>query len=220
MFVILRQAVVGLVLIYLFGHEQIKLALLVWALAVFGLVLFGSLKTKWVGLPGKNSRTGRIDILKGLLFMPYYAVVILLMIGGKLISFGKKWKSCTELAGGIYVGDYYSSFMSEISWQGVVDLTNELPRFTKSKSYINIQSWDGCPPSIENIQKAVEFVRKCKRPVLIHCAYVPFLRCIMFIPIVMAKVAAQRSHVQRSLLAELFPVLTRPSCWYVAFSFV
>jgi hypothetical protein len=172
MFVVLWQAVVGLILIYIFGHDSIRPTLIVWSTAVFLLVLFGSYNTKFVGISGKDPRTGRIDMFKAALFFPYYVVVLFLMIGGKCISKLKGWSSYNEISSGIYIGDYYSSFVSDVYWKGIVDLTNELPRFSRSNAYQNLQSWDGCPPAVDNIQKAVEFIRKCQRPVLVHCAYV------------------------------------------------
>ena len=69
------------------------------------------------------------------------------------------------------VSDYYSSFMADKKWNGVVDVTNELPRFGNSKHYVNVPAWDGCPPPVEGIQQAVDFIMSTDKPILIHCAY-------------------------------------------------
>ena len=171
MFVVLRQGIVAMVMVLLVSHVRLKYILGIWSAIVFGLALYGSATTTLVWLPGKGRVTGKVNVYKATFFLPYYAAVLLLMIGSRLISKSKHWKSYSELADGVYVGDYYSSFLADMEWVAIVDITNELPRMGKSEKYLNIQSWDGCPPTVEDIQRAVEFVKGAKKPVLIHCAH-------------------------------------------------
>ncbi len=171
MFIVLRQAVVVIILMFLITHMQLKLVLGYWSLGVFSLVLAGSWLTRFQWLTGKCPKDGRINLLKASCFLPYYAAVLILMIGGKAISSFRRWQSYSEIYDGIYVGDYYSSFVQNIAWGSIIDVTNELPRFGHCREYLNIQSWDGCPPSVDNIQKAVVFAKTAPRPLLIHCAH-------------------------------------------------
>lgn len=171
MFVVLRQALVAAGLIFAITHMRAKYFIGLWTLAVFLLVLFGSFTSQLQWLPGKSIASGRINIMKASFFLPYYAVVLVLMIGGKAISTFRQWESYSEVDKGIYVGDYYSSFLAPIQWGSIIDITNELPRLGSCKQYLNIPSWDGCPPSIENIERAVRFAEKAPRPLLIHCAH-------------------------------------------------
>lgn len=171
MFVVLRQAFVTAAVLYIVTHLWARYILAIWSAIVFVLVLFGSFTTSLRWLPGKDPISGKIQLHKALLFLPYYGAVLLLMIGGKLISRTKRWASYSPVAPGIYVGDYYSSFRSEIAWGSIIDITNELPRLGECKKYLNIQSWDGCPPSIDQISEAVRFAKNAPRPLLIHCAH-------------------------------------------------
>lgn len=77
----------------------------------------------------------------------------------------------TEVADGIYVGNFLCSFDSKIAWGSIIDVTNELPKIASCKKYLNIPSWDGCPPSVSNIRVAVEFAKTAPKPILIHCAH-------------------------------------------------
>ncbi len=58
-----------------------------------------------------------------------------------------------------------------MNWGSILDVTNELPRLGKCPNYLNLPSWDGTPPSPAEIQRGVEFINKCKKPVLVHCAH-------------------------------------------------
>ena len=170
-FVIVRKAAVTLTVLYLSSQLHIKSFLAVWSIAVFGLALYGSLTDTLLGLPGKEPKTGFIPWYRILFFLPYYLAVALLMTASRIIVIRWGYDSVTKLTAGIYVGDYHGSFGSNIKWKSIVDVTNELPRLGSAKEYLNIQSWDGCPPSAKKIQLAVDFILKCPKPVLIHCAY-------------------------------------------------
>ena len=172
MWAVLKRVAVAFAIASLFAYMHLGYAFLIWTAISSILVLYGSWNTLWVSLPGKDPKSGRIVWYKALLFLPYHVAVFFIMLVGKLNSRLRKYISFNEISNGIYVGDYYSSFLSDMPWQAVVDLTNELPRMTTTKRYLNIQSWDGCPPSVENIQRGVDFILASKRPVLIHCAYV------------------------------------------------
>ena len=170
--VVLKQVGVSLLLSYAFGRLFASSLAIVWTIVVSFVVIYGSIRTCWMELPGKNPTTGKIPFMRVLLFLPYYGAVFLLMIGGKFLSVIRSWSSVDQILPGIYLGDFYSSFLSTKKWVGVVDLTNELPRLSNSKNYLNIPAWDGCPPTVENIERAVNFVISGEKPVLIHCAYV------------------------------------------------
>jgi len=170
MAVVLKQVLVSLLLSYTFSRMFASAVVVLWTLAVSFIVIYGSFNTCWVHIPGKDPSTGRIPFMRVAIFLPYYCAVCLLMIGGKLIQVLRSWKSVDEVLPGIYLGDFYSSFQSNFKWVGIVDLTNELPRLGNSKHYLNIQSWDGCPPTADSIERAVNFITTCEKPVLIHCA--------------------------------------------------
>lgn len=171
MAVILKQVLVSMLLSYTYARLFASVLVFAWTVVVSFIVIYGSFTSCWLEVPGKNSTTGEIPLIRVLLFLPYYCSVTLLVLGGKCISFFRSWKSVDEILPGIYLGDFYSSFLSATKWVGIVDLTNELPRLSQSRNYLNIPAWDGCPPSVENIQRAVDFVTSCEKPLLIHCAY-------------------------------------------------
>ena len=178
MAVVLKQVSVSLLLSYGFARFFTGAWVLIWTAVVSFIVIFGSFNSCWVESPGKNATTGEIPFIRVLIFLPYYCAVCFLMIGGRLISLINSWKPVDEIIPGVYLGDFYSSFMSTTKWVGIVDVTNELPRICRSKSYLNIPAWDGCPPTVESIKNAVNFVSTCEKPVLIHCAYVnPCIFC-------------------------------------------
>jgi hypothetical protein len=171
MAVVIKQVLVSLILSYAFVNAlNLSSAVVLWTLGVSFIVIFGSFNTCWVTLPGKNPLTGEIPIIRVLIFFPYFVAVMFLMIGGKTISLFKRWNSYDEIYTSVYLGDYYSSFMSKHKWASIVDVTNELPRLGLSKNYLNVPSWDGCPPPVQYIEKAVDFILSCEKPVLIHCA--------------------------------------------------
>ena len=172
MFVIFRKAAVTGTVVYLATHFHLKSLLIGWSVCVFGLALYGSITTTFLGLPGKDARSGYIPWYRIFAFLPYYIAVALLMIISRLIVIAYGYEPVTKLTSGIYVGDYHGSYASGIKWKAIVDVTNELPKLSTAKQYLNIQSWDGCPPSVAQINAAVEFVKHCQKPVLIHCAYV------------------------------------------------
>jgi hypothetical protein len=83
----------------------------------------------------------------------------------------KGMPSKTRIAGAIYVGDYFSSFERGTHWSAVVDITNELPRLSDCPRYLNIPSWDGTPPTADQIQAAVQFIKESRGQTLVHCAH-------------------------------------------------
>jgi hypothetical protein len=170
MAVVVKHALVALAFSYSLGLTwAFTCFLLSWTLIVFGLALFGSVYTHLITLPGKDTLTGKIPLYRVLLFLPYYTAVGILMVISIVWSYFNKYQHCTEIAPGIFVGDYFSSFSRE--WAAVIDITNEFPRLNRSGEYLNIQSWDGCPPTIESLQRAVTFSITSDRPLLIHCAH-------------------------------------------------
>ena len=175
MAVVIKQVLVSIFLSYAFASAYKLSSVIIWTVVVSLIVIYGSFNTCWVTLPGKNATTGKIPPIRVLIFLPYFVAVVFLMIGGRIISSLKRWKSYNEIYTGVFLGDYYSSFMPKNKWAGIVDVTNELPRIAESGSYLNVPSWDGCPPPVENIQKAVEFILLCEKPVLIHCAYATYI---------------------------------------------
>lgn len=172
MFVLLKKAAVTALVLYLASHLHFKSFIAIWSGIIFGLALYGSLTSTLLRLPGKDPRTGYIPWHRMVIALPYYLAVALLMIASRIIVMVKGYDSVTKLTEGVYVGDYTGSYASDVNWAAVVDVTNELPRLTPAREYLNIPSWDGCPPTLERIHEAVEFVKQCKKPVLIHCAYV------------------------------------------------
>ena len=171
MAVVIKKVIVALAFAYIVSKIFQQSLIVLWTLIVSSIVVYGSYKSCFVSLTGKNPVTGRIAVLGIIAFLPYYIAVLILMIGGRLISLIKGWKSFDEIFTGVYLGDYYSSFMADKKWNGVVDVTNELPRFGNSKHYVNVPAWDGCPPPVEGIQQAVDFIMSTDKPILIHCAY-------------------------------------------------
>ena len=155
MFVVLRKGVVASAVLYASSQLHAKSLLALWSAVVFGLALYGSLTTTVIGLPGKDPRTGRIPIYRVAVFFPYYFAVACLLAVSRIFASSSGFKPMTELTAGIFVGEYFSSFQAPWKWGSIVDITNELPRMGESDEYLNIQSWDGCPPTIDNIQRAV-----------------------------------------------------------------
>lgn len=128
--------------------------------------MFGSLSNA----PGKDVYTGKIPIMRLILFLPYFAVIAVVMVISWFNTRMRGYRPYTRIHENVYVGDYTSSF-GDMEWKSVVDITNELPRFTRAGSYLNIPSWDGVPPTIEEIQKAVQFIHQSEGPILVHCAH-------------------------------------------------
>lgn len=171
MFVVLRQLLVTVAILVGSNQFDVRSFLTLWSLAVFALAFVGSITTTMVNLPGKNASDGSLSWYRVVLFAPYYVAVAALMIVSQALGVMSSHKSYTEVHQGIFVGDYFSSFKSGKRWRSIVDITNELPRLGDSKEYLNIPSWDGCPPTIQSIQAVCKFVQSCQKPVLIHCAH-------------------------------------------------
>ena len=123
------------------------------------------------GLPGKDPVTGKLSIGRSVVLLPYNVGICSVLALGKLLAFFRCMRPLHEIAEGVFVGEYFASITNRNHWRSIVDLTNELPRIASCEEYLNIQAWDGCPPSVEGIKRAVAFLHKCKRPVLIHCAH-------------------------------------------------
>lgn len=60
-------------------------------------------------------------------------------------------------------------------WTSVVDVTNEYPTLPllERMHYLNIQCWDGCPPSVSQLSDAVEFIDRhlANGRLLVHCGH-------------------------------------------------
>jgi hypothetical protein len=171
MFVLLRKVALAVALLSFFQCLSIKSLVGFWTAAVFSIVALGFFSRTLQSAPGKDPKTGSISLWRLLIFLPYYTVVLFIMIFGIVNSWLRGLDSYTRLTGDVYVGDYFSSWSKGVSWGSIVDITNELPRLGRSSQYLNIPSWDGTPPSPTEIQRGVEFMSKCKKPVLVHCAH-------------------------------------------------
>ena len=170
MLVFIRKALIALVLLISSGCFKPYNVLALWTGAIFVVVavgyLFGALKDA----PGKDVHTGQIPIARLILFLPYFTVIAVVMMLSWLNSRIRRHQPYTLIHGNVYVGDYMSSF-GDMEWKSVVDITNELPRLTRAAYYLNVPSWDGVPPTIDEIQKAVQFIRQSEGPILVHCAH-------------------------------------------------
>lgn len=171
MLVVLRQLLITIAILFGSNQFDVRSFLTIWSLVVFALAFVGSITTTIVNLPGKNTSDGSLLWYRVVIFAPYFVAVAALMIVSQTLGVMSSHKSYTEVCQGIFVGDYFSSFKSGKRWGSIVDITNELPRLGESKEYLNIPSWDGCPPTIQSIQAACKFVESCQKPVLIHCAH-------------------------------------------------
>eukprot|EP01137_Pigoraptor_chileana_P010759 Opistho-2@60763 len=136
-----------------------------------------------LGLPGLffKSRAGSIPLWSMLLWWPWLMLIYLRM--------RRFWGKHADLEGaslvgdGLYLGSYPTdeSCIVSITDKGervdvaVVDVTCELPRRAfRGGRYLNIPSWDGMAPTVDQIDAAVLFVKDMRsqgRPVLVHCAF-------------------------------------------------
>jgi protein-tyrosine phosphatase len=171
MFVFLRKASIALFLLFVTGCFNYRSVLAIWTAIVFSCVALGYVTSSCKRAPGKDPITGRIPVLRILLFLPYFVVVSIVMLVSWLLTRLRDRAPFTQITPDVYVGDYFSSFRSPMKWASVVDVTNELPRLSNCRNYLNIQSWDGVPPSAEDTRAAVKFITECEKPVLVHCAH-------------------------------------------------
>ena len=171
MLVLLRKVAIAVLLLSAINSLILRNFVFIWTGLVFCVVAYGSFTSSVRWAPGKNQKTGNISALRLLVFLPYYVVVFCIMVYGFLNTHIRRLESYTKITDDVFVGDYFSSFMGFNTWKSILDITNELPRVGKCSKYLNIQSWDGTPPSPAEIQCGVEFIRKCQKPVLVHCAH-------------------------------------------------
>ena len=167
----LRKASIALFLLFLTGCFNYRSVFAIWTAIVYGCVAWGYVTSTCKRAPGKNPITGRIPFLRILLSLPYFVVVSIVMLLSWVLTRLRDLAPFTQITSDVYVGDYFSSFRSPMKWATVVDVTNELPRLSNCRNYLNVQSWDGVPPSVEDIRTAVKFITDCEKPVLVHCAH-------------------------------------------------
>ncbi len=123
-----------------------------------------------LGIPGMLGKRadGSVPWWSFVLFWPWYVT-----------SFTFAWfnrsrePQSTEVLPDWHVGGWpHRSDLWE-PWPSVLDMTNELPRRSRSERYLNLPTWDGTAPSLHSVQQGVRFIlaeRAAGRPVLVHCA--------------------------------------------------
>ena len=171
MLIALRKAAILSAGVMLMGESTMRNIFSVWSSIVFAMVIVASGLNSMQRIPGKNPKTGRLSRFRFLLLLPYFCAICIVMLLSKFQSWFRSLDPVHEISKGVYVGEYFSSFSARFRWRSIVDLTNELPRLGSCEKYLNIQAWDGCPPDVEGISRAVRFLTTCPKPVLIHCAH-------------------------------------------------
>lgn len=134
-------------------------------------------QSTWTFLIGKTKQ-GRIPWWSYLLYWPYhFCAIFYCHFLNRFITMIRGETDVTQVYPGWYLGGVYSKKgLKSEKIVAVLDLTTEFNRIDldiAEENYLNVPVWDGCPPTLEQLDKCVEFLKSKHRegPILVHCAY-------------------------------------------------
>eukprot|EP00466_Bigelowiella_natans_P015980 jgi/Bigna1/67899/fgenesh1_pg.4_\ len=158
-----------------------------WQAAIFITCLYSSVLYITIGvlgmlhvgneILGKNSKTGQLPLWSLILFFPFHTLNhILVRMKYGIEKNIKGNPPANKILDNLYVGSLFSQEIADggnFRWEAVVDLTAEFSELCDCKRYLNLPVHDGNPPTLEQFDHAVDFVKEniLKGAVLIHCAY-------------------------------------------------
>ena len=160
--------------------RSLGICILGYSFLVNGIIAILFKLEKGMFILGKDRRTGQIPLWSKILFFPFH-LPTLLYTHVHIISHKDKVPVATEVQPGWWVGSCYGHELNK-QWAGVIDLTVEFPESTiaTTKSYLSIPTWDGVPPSPEQLDEAANFavaavnaasVTGTTPDILVHCAH-------------------------------------------------
>jgi protein-tyrosine phosphatase len=162
----------------LYGSVTAQAVLPIIVLANIGiafLVVGLAFGTKTPGIFMKTS-TGRLSLLSYLIFWPYLALNYLFLILYRRLS---RENPMDEIIPSLYVGRQLVKADQELFHQrdirAVVDVTSEWSEagfILKHCAYLCVPVLDGCPPTSQQLQKAVAWIEEQRKQggVFVHCA--------------------------------------------------
>jgi protein-tyrosine phosphatase len=142
----------------------------------------------FMGMIGKNRKTGQIPRWSYVLFFPFHIPTRLYTFVHTKVSTYKVKRPdgstavevvpvASECQPGWWVGGCYAHELNK-EWAAIIDLTVEFPEtcFNHTKAYLSIPTWDGVPATPAQLEAAAFFAVTEKAAhdngdVLVHCAH-------------------------------------------------
>lgn len=131
----------------------------------------------------KSSATGQVAFLSFIIHFPFHILNHLLIFLTKT-SLYRARTAGSQVAPNIWLAgknslqvEQMAKFTQDDMWDCVVDLTCEFSETAQvlPHNYLNVPTWDGCPPTVEQIERCALFVKEhyksSKSRVLVHCAH-------------------------------------------------
>jgi len=130
---------------------------------------------KYSWILGKNSN-GTFPYWSYILFWPIHIFVWIVSNYLDIYFFRKRGEThYTEVHPKCYIGGIHAHTHSELNRPTtvIVDMTCEFSRKIHTEYYLMLPTWDGTPPTVQQLNEGIDFLLKHKEKgvILIHCGY-------------------------------------------------
>lgn len=128
----------------------------------------------------KDAGSGHVHPISYVVYFPFHLINLGMIYLTKLVSHRTPG---SEVAPGFWLAGRHASQVERLAkftpnrqWDCVIDLTCEFTETAKVSrgNYLNVPTWDGCPASVEDMERCVRFCEERHREnalVLVHCAH-------------------------------------------------